>query len=88
LGKKRSVKPDAIALTSGLTGTLKRRLKFPVGAIASRVEAQVRFFLAVEQTPPPVGKLYRADITAHYKYLKRTWPVSASSWSELAIRSL
>lgn len=63
LGKKRSVKPDSIALTSGLSGTLKRKLKFPAGAIASVTQSQVKFFLNVSPAAPPKGTLHRADLS-------------------------
>jgi hypothetical protein len=63
LGKKRSVKPDAIAFTSNLSGTLKRKLKFPAGAIASITQSQVKFFLNVSPVAPPKGSLHRADLS-------------------------
>jgi hypothetical protein len=63
LGKKRSVRPDAIAITSNLTGTLKRKLKFPGGAIASTTQSQVKFFLNVSPAAPPKGTLHRADLS-------------------------
>lgn len=63
LGKKRSVKPDAIAFTSNLSGTLKRKLNFPVGAIASVTQSQVKFFLNVSPVAPPKGSLHRADLS-------------------------
>ncbi|MEH2148559.1 hypothetical protein [Nostoc sp.] len=63
LGKKRSVKLGAIALTSGLSGTLKRKLHFPAGAITSVTQSQVKFFLNVSPAAPPKGSLYRADLS-------------------------
>lgn len=63
LGKKRSVKPDAIAFTSNLSGTLKRKLHFPAGAIASLTQSQVKFFLNVSPVAPPKGTLHRADLS-------------------------
>ncbi|MEH2201212.1 hypothetical protein [Nostoc sp.] len=63
LGKKRSVKPDNIAFTSNLSGTLKRKLKFPAGAIASTTQSQVKFFLNVSPAAPPKGTLHRADLS-------------------------
>lgn len=63
LGKKRSVKPGAIALTSNLAGTLKRKLRFPSGAIASTTQSQVKFFLNVSPAAPPKGSLHRADLS-------------------------
>lgn len=63
LGKKRSVRPDSIALTSNLSGTLKRKLHFPAGAIASVTQSQVKFFLNVSPVSPPKGSLYRADLS-------------------------
>ena len=64
VGRKRSLKLTAAQLTSNLTGTLKRRLLLPSGAIATTTTAKVRFFLAAGQTPPPIGKIYRADIAS------------------------
>ncbi|QKQ75652.1 hypothetical protein [Nostoc sp. TCL240-02] len=63
LGKKRSVKPDPIAFTCGLSGTLKRKLKFPPGVITSTTNSQVKFFLNVSPAAPPKGSLYRADLS-------------------------
>ncbi|WP_445634519.1 hypothetical protein NSTC745_06342 [Nostoc sp. DSM 114161] len=63
LGKKRSVRPGAIAITSNLSGTLKRKLKFPAGAIASVTQSQVKFFLNVSPVAPPKGSLHRADLS-------------------------
>jgi hypothetical protein len=63
LGKKRSVKPDAVAFTSNLSGTLKRKLHFPAGAIASTTQSQVKFFLNVSPVAPPKGSLHRADLS-------------------------
>ncbi|MBW4677667.1 MAG: hypothetical protein KME52_27810 [Desmonostoc geniculatum HA4340-LM1] len=63
LGKKRSVRPDAIAITSNLSGTLKRKLRFPAGAIASQAQSQVKFFLNVSPVAPPKGSLHRADLS-------------------------
>lgn len=63
LGKKRSVKPDAIAFASNLSGTLKRKLHFPPGAIASVTQSQVKFFLNVSPAAPPHGTLHRADLS-------------------------
>ncbi|MEH1777149.1 hypothetical protein [Nostoc sp.] len=63
LGKKRSVKPDTVAFTSGLSGTLKRKLHFPNGAIASVTQSQVKFFLNVSPVAPPKGTLHRADLS-------------------------
>jgi hypothetical protein len=63
LGKKRSVEPGAIAFTSNLSGTLKRKLNFPSGAIASVTQAQVKFFLNVSPAAPPKGWLHLADLS-------------------------
>lgn len=63
VGKKRSVKPDAANFTSNLAGTLKRKLKFPSGAIASVTQSQVKFFLNVSPAAPPKGSLLRADLS-------------------------
>ena len=64
LSKKRSVKPDAAVINSDLSGTLKRKLNFPAGAIASTTESQVKFFLNVSPVAPPKGTLHRADLSA------------------------
>ncbi|WP_375495933.1 hypothetical protein [uncultured Nostoc sp.] len=63
LSKKRSVEPGAIAFTSNLSGTLKRKLNFPSGAIASVTQSQVKFFLNVSPVSPPKGSLHRADLS-------------------------
>lgn len=62
LGKKRSVKFDAIAFTSNIAGTLKRKQHFPSGAIASTTESLVEFFLNVSPVAPPQGTLHKADL--------------------------
>jgi hypothetical protein len=64
VGRKRSLSLTTAQFTSNLTGTLKRRLLLPSGAVASTTTAKVRFFLAAGQTPPPIGKIYRADIAS------------------------
>lgn len=63
VGRKRSLLLTTTQLTSAMTGTLKRRLLLPSGACLTTSTAQVRFFLAAGQTPPPVGKIYRADVS-------------------------
>jgi hypothetical protein len=62
-GKKRSIAPLSAIITSGLIGTLKRRLKLGVGVIASSIESEVRFFLSVSPAAPPKGNLFRADLS-------------------------
>lgn len=63
IAKKRSVRPDAANITSGLSGTLKRKLNFPAGTVASATTADIKFFLAVSPAVPPQGALYRADLS-------------------------
>ncbi|HYW17720.1 MAG TPA: hypothetical protein VE956_00150 [Nodularia sp. (in: cyanobacteria)] len=63
LGKKRSVKLSPVNFTSNLAGTLKRKLNFPSGAIASTTNSQVKFFLNVSPAAPPKGTLHRADLS-------------------------
>ncbi|MCC5640632.1 hypothetical protein LC593_33335 [Nostoc sp. CHAB 5844] len=62
IAKKRSVRPDVANITSGLSGTLKRNLNFPAGAIASLTQSQVKFFLNVSPVAPPKGTLHKADL--------------------------
>ncbi|MBD2489028.1 hypothetical protein [Aulosira sp. FACHB-615] len=63
IAKKRSVKPDAANITSGLSGTLKRNLKFPAGTLASATTTNIKFFLNASPAAPPQGVLYRADLS-------------------------
>lgn len=49
---------------SNLTGSLRRKLRLPVGSMVNAIHGEVKFFLAVSPTAPPEAKLSRASIAA------------------------
>lgn len=59
----RSLSLEKGNLTSTLSGTMRRKLRFPAGVVATKTEGEVRFFLAVNPTAPPAATVYRASIS-------------------------
>lgn len=60
----RSLVSQPAILGSNLTGSLRRKLRLPVGSMSNALHGEVRFFLAVSPVAPPEAKLSRASIAA------------------------
>jgi hypothetical protein len=60
----KSVTPQPAIFKSGISGSLRRKLRFPPGSMNSTIRGEVRFFLAVSPVAPPEASLKRATIAA------------------------
>jgi hypothetical protein len=60
----RNITPQPGVFTSTISGSIRRRLRFPVGSMNSTIRGEVRFFLAVSPVAPPEASLKRASLNA------------------------
>lgn len=60
----RSLVSQPAIFESNLTGSLRRKLRLPVGSMNSVLQGEAKFFLAVNPVAPPEAKLSRASIAA------------------------
>lgn len=58
----RSLITKPCLVTSNITGTMRRKLIFPVGVMATTSRGSVRFFLAVSPVAPPDVQMFRASV--------------------------
>jgi hypothetical protein len=62
VGRTRSLILEPAIITSGIAGTLKRKIGMP-GVIATTSRSEIQYFLEASPTPPPKGQLLKADIS-------------------------
>ncbi|MBW4598909.1 MAG: hypothetical protein KME29_04675 [Calothrix sp. FI2-JRJ7] len=61
--RERSLVTKPCLVTSNITGTMRRKLIFPIGSMATSSNGAVKFFLAVNPVAPPEATMYRASIS-------------------------
>ncbi|BDA74375.1 hypothetical protein CAL7716_085410 [Calothrix sp. PCC 7716] len=58
----RSFKPQPCLVTSTIAGSMRRKLIFPIGVMATTSRGSVKFFLAVSPVAPPDVQMFRASV--------------------------